>query len=63
MCLICGEGGGYLDNGSRCWGCNYDLCKKCGRAKMPYDDVPCSCEMVYVSEEEKDGTKILPKSD
>lgn len=44
MCIICGENNGYLDNGERCWGCDFDICPKCGRAKMPYKDVKCPCE-------------------
>ena len=30
MCLICGEGMGYFDDGSPCWGCNFSYCPGCG---------------------------------
>jgi hypothetical protein len=29
MCLICGEGMGYFDDGSPCWGCNFRYCPDC----------------------------------
>ncbi len=47
MCLICGEGMGYFDDGSPCWGCNFTHCPDCGIAVISQGFCD-SCFEVYL---------------
>jgi len=47
MCLICGEGMGFFDDGSPCWGCNFTYCPNCGIAVISQGFCD-SCFEVYL---------------
>ena len=63
MCLICGEGDGYLDNGDKCWGCNFTHCPGCGIAVIVEglcDDCLVSSLRGLINIKECQRTKPVP---